>query len=61
MILDVVENAEAAKKALAAAYDDPAVSDLAVYNLGDGGAMSGIEVVGRRAGGETTFLVFLLD
>ena len=61
MILDVVENAEAARKALAAAYDDPAVTELGVYNLGDGGAMSGLLVAGRRDAGEATFLVFLLD
>jgi hypothetical protein len=62
MILDVVENAEKAKAALAAAYDDPAVTELRVFNLGDGGAMSGILVAGRRgATGEATFLVFLLD
>jgi hypothetical protein len=61
MILDVVENAEAAQKALSAAYDDPAVTELRVYNLGDGGAMSGLLVAGRRVTGEATFLVFLMD
>ncbi len=62
MILDVVQDAEGARAALAAAFDDPAVTELRVFNLGDGGAMSGILVAGRR--GETsdaTFLVFLLD
>jgi hypothetical protein len=61
MILDVVENAEAARKALSAAYDDAAVSELAVYTLGDSGAMSGLLVAGRRDTGEATLLVFLLD
>ena len=61
MILDVVENAEAARHALSAAYDDETVVELRAYNLGDGGAMSGILVVGRRSNGETIFLVFLLD
>jgi Asp/Glu/hydantoin racemase len=62
MILDVVQDAEQAKAALAAAFDDPAVSDLRVFNLGDGGAMSGILVAGRRAAAaDATFLVFLLD
>jgi hypothetical protein len=42
--------------------DDPAVTELRVFNLGDGGAMSGILVAGRRAGtADATFLVFLLD
>jgi hypothetical protein len=62
MILDVVENAEKAKAALAAAYDDPAVTELRVFNLGDGGAMSGLLVADRRGTtGEATFLVFLMD
>ena len=51
-----------ARAALAAAFDDPAVTELHVFNLGDGGAMSGLLVAGRRQGtGEATFLVFLMD
>ena len=62
MIPDVVENAEAARQALPAAYDDLAVTELRVYNLGDGEAMSGLLVAGRRADTEdATFLMFLLD
>lgn len=62
MILDVVQDAEKARAALAAAYDDPAVSELRVFNLGDSGAMSGILVASRRAAtNDATFLVFLLD
>ena len=62
MILDNVDAPEKARAALAAAFDDPAVTELRVFNLGDGGAMSGILVAGRRgATGEATFLVFLLD
>lgn len=62
MILDVVQDAGNARVALAAAFDDPTVTELRVFNLGDGGAMSGILVAGRRAGtADATFLVFLLD
>ncbi len=62
MILDNIDGAEQARAALAAAYDDPAVTDLRVYNLGDGGAMSGLLVASYRKGtGEATFLVFLMD
>lgn len=61
MILDVVENAPAARRALSNAYDDKSVLELKVYNLGDGGAMSGLLITGRRSNGETTFLVFLYD
>lgn len=61
MVLDVVENAEAARQALSAAYDDTAMKELVVFNIGDGGAMSGLIVAGRHSNGETTFLVFLYD
>jgi heat shock protein HslJ len=61
MILDNIEGAEKAREALSTAFDDPSMTELLVYNLGDGGAMSGILVAGRRSNGETTYLVFLSD
>jgi len=62
MILDNIEGAEQARAALSAAYDDPAVTELRVFNLGDGEAMSGLLVAGRRgATGEAAFVVFLMD
>jgi hypothetical protein len=62
MILDTIEDAEAARAALSAVFDDPAVTELRVFNLGDGGAMSGVLVAGRHgASGAATFLVFLMD
>ncbi len=61
MILENIENADAAVKALSAAYDDASVAQLLVFNIGDGEAMSGILVAGRRVNGETTCLVFLMD
>lgn len=61
MILDNIEGAEKAREALSTAFDDPSMTELLVYNLGDGGAMSGVLVAGRRSNGEATFLVFLLD
>ena len=62
MILDNIEGAETARAALSNAFDDPAVSELRAFNLGDGEAMSGILVAGRRgASGDATFLVFLMD
>ncbi|MGJ3251963.1 MAG: hypothetical protein ACFE0J_12650 [Elainellaceae cyanobacterium] len=60
MIL-TVDNAEAAHRALSDAYDDATVTNLAIYTIGDGAAMSGVLVVGRRKSGETTLLIFLLD
>jgi hypothetical protein len=62
LILDNIEGAEAARAALAAVFDDPAVTELRVFNLGDGGAMSGLLVAGRHGtSGAATFLVFLMD
>jgi glycine cleavage system aminomethyltransferase T len=62
MILDAVQDAEKARAALAAAFDDAAVKELSVYTIGDGAAMSGLLIAARRAAtGESTFLVFLLD
>jgi hypothetical protein len=62
MIMDNIEGAEAARTALSNAFDEPTVTELRVFNLGDGEAMSGLLVAGRRgASGEATFLVFLMD
>jgi len=62
MILDEVDDAAAARSALAAAYDDPAVTELRVFNLGDGAEMAGLLIAARRgATDDAIFLVFLLD
>jgi hypothetical protein len=62
MLLDDIDGAEAARAALSAAFDDPGVTELRTFNLGDGEAMSGLLIAGRRgANGETTCVVFLMD
>lgn len=62
LLLDATENAAAARSALATAFDDPAVTELRVFNLGDGAAMSGLIVAGRRgAGGDATYVIVLMD
>jgi len=61
MILNNIENADKAREALAAAYDDASVTQLGAYNIGDGEAMSGLLIAGRRQNGEGTFMVFLMD
>ena len=62
MILDNIEGADKARIALSSAYDDPEITDLLVFSLGDGGAMSGLLIAGRDIEtGEAIFLVFLLD
>jgi hypothetical protein len=60
-ILRLFINAQDAQKALSAAFDDSSVTELEVYNIGDGEAMSGLIVAGRRSKGETAVQVFLLD
>jgi hypothetical protein len=60
MILDNIDGAEAARAALSGAFDDPAVTELRVFDLGDGEAMSGLLIAARR-GAEAGFLVFLMD
>ena len=37
------------RAALAVAFDDPGVTELRVFDLGDGEAMSGLLVAGRHA------------
>jgi hypothetical protein len=62
LILDEAADPQGAEQALGAAFDDPAVSELAVFKIGDGAQMAGILVAARRASaGESIFLVFLLD
>ena len=62
VLLDEAENAAQAQAALVTAFDDPAVTELAVYQLGDGEAMNGLLVAGRRQASQgATFLVFLID
>ncbi len=61
VLLDSVDAPEQAQAALAAAFDDPAVAELTVYTLGDGGAMAGLLVAGQRQDRGAIFLVFLLD
>lgn len=62
MILDNIEGAEKTRAALSVVYDNPMMTDLRVFNLGDGAAMSGLLIAGRHNDtGEAIFLVFLLD
>jgi hypothetical protein len=62
MILDDIDRPDAARAALSAAFDDSAVTELRVFNLGDGAAMSGLLIAVRRgASREAGFLIFLMD
>ena len=62
MFLEGIENPEDAYSALCKAFNDEEVTEFLVYNIGDGGAMSGILITAwRKETGEATFLVFLMD
>ena len=62
LIIDDIENPKEAQAALKTAFDDPEVSKLAVYTIGDGEAMSGILIASwRKKKSEGTFLVLLMD
>lgn len=63
LLLDAMENAAEARAALAVAFDDPAEKELRVFNIGDGAAMSGLLVAGRRAaaGDGATYVIVLMD
>jgi hypothetical protein len=63
LLLDAMENPAAARAALAGAFDAPAVTELRVFNLGDGAAMSGLLVAGRRAAPDNraTYVIVLMD
>lgn len=61
LLLEPNSDAQSAQTVLSAVYDDVAIIELRLYTLGDGAALSGILVAGRRQNDEATFLVFLLD
>ncbi|BAU41490.1 hypothetical protein [Leptolyngbya sp. O-77] len=61
LVLTSGDDFEATHRALSAAYDDATVTELVIYTLGDGAAMSGVLVAGYRETGDATFLTLLLD
>lgn len=56
-----IQQKEKAQKTLSAVYDASDIVDLRVYTIGDGGAMSGLLIMGYSKTGETTILISLLD
>ena len=62
LILDNITGADRARAALSITFDDPAVTELLVFNTGDRNALSGLLIAGRRAAmNEALSLVFLID
>ena len=51
LVLDEATDPQTAQQALAAAFDDPAVTELAVYKIGDGAELAGILLAARRGQG----------
>jgi hypothetical protein len=60
-MLEGAADPSTARSALQRAFDYPTLEDLQIFKLGDGGAMSGILIAGRRASNEMAFVAFLLD
>lgn len=60
LLMDETEDYARAQQALAAVFDQPQVTDLRVYAIGDGAALSGLLLVGYRPN-EMTILISLLD
>ena len=61
LLLTDSDDMSRAQEALAAVFNHPQITDLRVFEIGDGAAMSGLLLAGSRTTGETTILVSLLD
>jgi len=61
MLLNSISDSKEAQESLALAFDNADVQDLLVFDLGDGGAMSGVLIAARRQNRDAVFLVFLMD
>jgi hypothetical protein len=61
LLLTETDDEDRAQQALATVFNHPQVTDLRVYEIGDGAALSGLLLLGSRTTGETTILVSLLD
>ena len=61
LLLENIENEAEACKSLASVFDDQLVSELSIFKIGDGSAMSGVLIASRRSTDETVFLVLLMD
>ncbi len=61
LLLTETDDDARAQQALATVFNHPQVTNLSVYAIGDGSAMSGLLLAGSRTSGETTVLISLLD
>jgi hypothetical protein len=61
LLTELIENADAGKKALAAAFNHPDLSTLAIHTIGDGEAMSGVMVSGLYGQIYSCSVIALMD
>lgn len=61
LLLEDRENAADARAALQSVFDSPSIAELQVYNLGDGGAMSGLLLAARRQDESMVAVILLMD
>lgn len=61
MLLDEIENKDAAYAALSKAFDAAVVKQLAAFSMGDNNAMSGFLVAADRGSEGRIYLAFLMD
>jgi hypothetical protein len=61
LLLDAGPDPARAHPALAGVFDDPGVTVLEVFAIGDGAAMSGLVVAGQDRSGASTCLIVLMD
>lgn len=61
LLLSETEERDRAEQALANVFDAPQMTDLRLYAIGDGAAMSGLLLVGCHITGDTTVLISLVD
>jgi len=59
MLLTSPDDLKAAQTTLSETYDAATVTELVMYAIGDGSALSGLLVAGRRENGNVTLLIFL--
>jgi len=62
MILDNIDDPEAAHAVLSEVFDNPAIKELSIFRLGDGEAYSGLLIAADRGVSQPAiFLTFLMD
>ncbi len=62
MLVNANPDPDAARNALVDSFDHESISELEIYSIGDGEAMSGLLIAAHiRDTSEATFLVFLMD